>query len=119
MSGDHSTMALAMMPDSFGSPGSSSSLRFFNTPSLLFDQSQASFFHVEKHSDKPKFWHLVGLVCEAVLEVVCVSGLGYIAARRGLFPAKVQKDVANLNIFFFTPCLSRSCFGSMSRCDMG
>ena len=71
----------------------------------------------EKHSDKPKFWHLVGLVCEAVLEVVCVSGLGYIAARRGLFPAKVQKDVANLNIFFFTPCLSEPNYGT--RADVG
>lgn len=79
----------------------------FYTPNILLDQQWSQLDQISvSQSDKPQFWHLVGLVCEAVLEVVCVSGLGFIASKRGLFPAKVQKDVANLNIYFFTPCLS-------------
>lgn len=51
------------------------------------------------------FSHLVLLVFEAVLEVVCVSLPGYIAARQGMFDADAQKLVANLNVQLFTPCL--------------
>lgn len=50
--------------------------------------------------------HLVLLVFEAVLEVVCVSLPGYIAAKVGMFDADAQKFVANLNVALFTPCLS-------------
>jgi hypothetical protein len=55
----------------------------------------------------PNFPELSLLVFEAVLEVVCVSLAGYIAARRGLFDAEFQKLLANLNTVIFTPCLSR------------
>lgn len=105
--------------NAFGSPSPPPG---FAAPNLLFDQSQGSFHHELKHGeqDHPDFWHLAGLVSEAVLEVVCVSCLGYIAAKRGLFSAKVQKDVANLNIYFFTPCLSmphlRSLLLSLAVC---
>ena len=54
----------------------------------------------------PSFFHLVLLVFEAVLEVVCVSLPGYIVARQGMFDADAQKFVANLNVTLFTPCLS-------------
>lgn len=57
------------------------------------------------HSSHPSFMHLVLLVFEAVLEVVCVSLPGYIAARQGMFDADAQKLVANLNVALFTPCL--------------
>lgn len=57
------------------------------------------------HSNHPSFSHLVLLVFEAVLEVVCVSLPGYIAARHGMFDADAQKLVANLNVALFTPCL--------------
>lgn len=57
------------------------------------------------HSSHPDFAHLVLLVFEAVLEVVCVSLPGYIVARRGMFDAEAQKFVANLNVALFTPCL--------------
>ncbi|KAL2006772.1 hypothetical protein VTN00DRAFT_9440 [Thermoascus crustaceus] len=57
------------------------------------------------HSSHPSFLHLVLLVFEAVLEVVCVSLPGYIAARQGMFDADAQKLVANLNVALFTPCL--------------
>jgi hypothetical protein len=57
------------------------------------------------HSSHPSFFHLVLLVFEAVLEVVCVSLPGYIAARHGMFDADAQKLVANLNVALFTPCL--------------
>jgi hypothetical protein len=58
------------------------------------------------HSSHPSFFHLVLLVFEAVLEVVCVSLPGYIVARQGMFDAEAQKLVANLNVMLFTPCLS-------------
>ncbi|PCG96824.1 Auxin efflux carrier [Penicillium occitanis (nom. inval.)] len=57
------------------------------------------------HSSHPSFGHLLLLVIEAVLEVVCVSLPGYIAARSGMFDADAQKLVANLNVALFTPCL--------------
>lgn len=58
-------------------------------------------------SSHPSFPHLVLLVFEAVLEVVCVCLPGYIAARQGMFDAQAQKLVANLNVTLFTPCLSK------------
>lgn len=60
---------------------------------------------VGAHSSHPDFGHLVLLVFEAVLEVVCVSLPGYIVARQGMFGADAQKLVANLNVQLFTPCL--------------
>ncbi|KAA6411854.1 MAG: auxin efflux carrier superfamily [Lasallia pustulata] len=57
------------------------------------------------HSSHPSFGHLILLVFEAVLEVVCVSLPGYIVARQGLFSTEMQKFVANLNVMLFTPCL--------------
>lgn len=59
------------------------------------------------HSSHPAIGHLVLLVFEAVMEVVCVSLPGYIVARQGMFDADKQKFVANLNVALFTPCLSR------------
>lgn len=56
----------------------------------------------------PSFSHLVLLVFEAVLEVICVSLPGYIVARQGMFDAKAQRFVADLNVTLFTPCLSMS-----------
>lgn len=50
--------------------------------------------------------HLALLVFEAVLEVVCVSFPGYLAARQGMFDTDAQKFLANLNVTLFTPCLS-------------
>ncbi|KAI9783344.1 MAG: hypothetical protein M1839_003878 [Geoglossum umbratile] len=57
------------------------------------------------HSSHPALGHLILLVFEAVLEVVCVSLPGYIVARQGMFDAESQKFVANLNVALFTPCL--------------
>ncbi|QKX62089.1 uncharacterized protein TRUGW13939_09245 [Talaromyces rugulosus] len=57
------------------------------------------------HASHPSFFHLVLLVFEAVLEVICVSLPGYIAARQGMFDGEAQKLVANLNVMLFTPCL--------------
>lgn len=60
------------------------------------------------HSSHPAFSHLILLVFEAVLEVVCVSFPGYVVARQGMFNAEMQKFAANLNVVLFTPCLSKS-----------
>lgn len=65
----------------------------------------SSQFLASSHSSHPSFLHLVLLVFEAVLEVICVSLPGYIAARQGMFDADAQKLVANLNVTLFTPCL--------------
>jgi len=58
------------------------------------------------HGSHPDLGHLILLVFEAVLEVVCVSLPGYIVARQGMFDQDKQKFVANLNVALFTPCLS-------------
>ena len=68
------------------------------------------------HASHPDFLHLILLVFEAVLEVVCVSLPGYIVARQGMFNAEMQKFAANLNVMLFTPCLSKcSTCGMSSR----
>ena len=69
------------------------------------------------HSSHPDFGHLVLLVFEAVMEVVCVSLPGYIVARQGMFDAEMQKFVANLNVAIFTPCLSVYPVGFAGACD--
>ena len=60
----------------------------------------------KSHGSHPSFGHLVMLVFEAVMEVVCVSLPGYIIARLGHFDAEKQKFLAKLNVMLFTPCLS-------------
>ncbi|KAL4949002.1 auxin efflux carrier [Aspergillus filifer] len=102
-------MALFTSPQSFQNAQSLSARQFvtqtgFNT-GLLQDVSSP-------HSSHPAFGHLVLLVFEAVLEVVCVSLPGYIAARVGMFDADAQKFVANLNVALFTPCLIFTKLGS-------
>lgn len=58
------------------------------------------------HESHPALGHLILLVFEAVMEVVCVSLPGYIIARLGHFDVEKQKFLANLNVMLFTPCLS-------------
>ncbi|CZS98610.1 hypothetical protein WAI453_001947 [Rhynchosporium graminicola] len=69
------------------------------TPNYSFLSSR------KNHDAHPPLGHLVLLVFEAVMEVVCVSLPGYIVARQGMFDADNQKFVANLNVALFTPCL--------------
>jgi hypothetical protein len=64
---------------------------------------------VNDHESHPALGHLILLVFEAVMEVVCVALPGYIVARQGMFDADKQKFVANLNVALFTPCLSMFC----------
>lgn len=61
-----------------------------------------------EHSSHPALGHLILLVFEAVMEVVCVSLPGYIVAMQGMFDQDKQKFVANLNVALFTPCLSKT-----------
>jgi len=90
------------------------SLRNSNSESMSFSMGVQDPFSMSKtdrlppHSSHPDFGHLILLVFEAVLEVICVSLPGYIVARQGMFDADAQKFVANLNVMLFTPCLSRS-----------
>lgn len=60
---------------------------------------------VNDHDSHPALGHLILLVFEAVMEVVCVSLPGYIVARSGGLDADQQKFLANLNVALFTPCL--------------
>ncbi|PSR93985.1 auxin efflux carrier superfamily [Coniella lustricola] len=71
-------------------------LQASNSPFVVFEQPP------DAH---PSISHLVLLVFEAVMQVVCVSLPGYIIARLGHFDAEKQKFLANLNVMLFTPCL--------------
>ncbi|KAJ6043316.1 uncharacterized protein N7446_001511 [Penicillium canescens] len=85
---------------------------FQNVNAIQAPMGTSGFFPEGAHSSHPSFFHLVLLVFEAVLEVVCVSLPGYIAARHGMFDADAQKLVANLNVTLFTPCLIFTKLGS-------
>ncbi|PUU83662.1 auxin efflux carrier [Tuber borchii] len=76
----------------------------FSNASIPFDFSTMAKGQAP-HSSHPALGHLILLVFEAVLEVVCVALPGYIIARYGMFDAEMQKFVANLNVLLFTPCL--------------
>jgi auxin efflux carrier family protein len=81
-----------------------------NVPSIATNTFSTSAFLSNRgntHESHPALGHLVLLVFEAVMEVVCVSLPGYIVARQGMFDADKQKFLANLNVALFTPCLSR------------
>lgn len=97
-----------------------SSFRLANLEAPPLTMASTSPFVVFKkpHDAHPSLDHLVLLVFEAVMEVVCVSLPGYIIARMGHFDADKQKFLANLNVMLFTPCLStaiHSCRGCTDR----
>lgn len=85
-----------------------SSFRLANPEAAPLAMAQTSPFVVftKPHDSHPSLDHLILLVFEAVMEVVCVSLPGYIIARLGHFDADKQKFLANLNVMLFTPCLS-------------
>ncbi|KAI0376108.1 auxin efflux carrier [Hypomontagnella monticulosa] len=72
---------------------------------------------VTPHDAHPSIDHLILLVFEAVLEVVCVSLPGYVIARLGHFDADKQKFLANLNVMLFTPCLIFTKLASQLNAD--
>ncbi|OTA62614.1 auxin efflux carrier [Hypoxylon sp. EC38] len=72
---------------------------------------------MKPHDSHPSIDHLILLVFEAVLEVVCVSLPGYIIARLGHFDADKQKFLANLNVMLFTPCLIFTKLASQLNAD--
>ncbi|KAJ5226307.1 hypothetical protein N7468_007532 [Penicillium chermesinum] len=74
----------------------------FAQDTMAFGLTAADAAIQAKH---PSFSRLLLLVFEAVLEVICVCLPGYIAARSGMFDAKAQRFVADLNVTLFTPCL--------------
>lgn len=84
------------------------SFRLANPEAAPLTMAQTSPFVVftKPHDSHPSLDHLILLVFEAVMEVVCVSLPGYIIARLGHFDADKQKFLANLNVMLFTPCLS-------------
>ncbi|KAF9885932.1 hypothetical protein FE257_012222 [Aspergillus nanangensis] len=103
-------MAIFISPQSFQQNARALVPRQLMTQSPLDGSSQV--LQNGAHPSHPAFFHLVLLVFEAVLEVVCVSLPGYIAARQGMFDAEAQKLVANLNVMLFTPCLIFTKLGS-------
>lgn len=74
-------------------------------------------FKKKPHDSHPSLDHLILLVFEAVMEVVCVSLPGYIVARLGHFDADKQKFLANLNVMLFTPCLIFTKLASQLNAD--
>lgn len=84
-----------------------SSFRLANPEAApLMAQTSPFVVFTKPHDSHPSLDHLILLVFEAVMEVVCVSLPGYIIARLGHFDADKQKFLANLNVMLFTPCLS-------------
>ena len=77
-------------------------------PATIRTTSPFVVFKKKTHDAHPSIDHLILLVFEAVMEVVCVSLPGYIVASMGQFDADKQKFLANLNVQLFTPCLSMS-----------
>lgn len=75
-------------------------------PFVMGAQQQPFGVMQNQHDSHPALGHLMLLVFEAVMEVVCVSLPGYIIARLGHFDVEKQKFLANLNVMLFTPCLS-------------
>jgi auxin efflux carrier family protein len=91
-------MGLFTSPTSFRA-NSLGSIAGRNDPNLVYISSMADpTFQIMKnnHPAHPDLGHLILLVFEAVLEVVCVSLPGYIVARQGMFDAEMQKFTANL-----------------------
>lgn len=94
-------------PTSFRNANPFTDLSKHQTPDFIALSSNSPTYSVfNKHTSHPDFGHLLLLIFEAVLEVVCVSLPGYIVARQGMFTAEMQKFAANLNVMLFTPCLS-------------
>jgi len=89
--------------DQYASLTAPQSFRLANLARQAVDYQFRTFQNT--HDSHPSIDHLVLLVFEAVLEVVCVSLPGYIVARLGQFDAEKQKFLANLNVTLFTPCL--------------
>ncbi|TLS21963.1 uncharacterized protein PpBr36_09603 [Pyricularia pennisetigena] len=86
-------------------------------PPALMAQNPFEIFKKKPHDSHPSLPHLVLLVFEAVMEVVCVALPGYIIARLGHFDAEKQKFLANLNIQLFTPCLIFTKLASQLNAD--
>lgn len=78
--------------------------RFYGAEARSSDMAQTVMMN--SHDSHPPLGHLILLVFEAVMEVVCVSLPGYVIATMGHFDADKQKFLANLNVMLFTPCLS-------------
>jgi predicted permease len=76
-----------------------------------------SAFKKTPHESHPPLNHLILLVFEAVMEVVCISLPGYVIARLGHFDADKQKFLANLNVMLFTPCLIFTKLASQLNAD--
>ncbi|KUI56166.1 hypothetical protein VP1G_03459 [Cytospora mali] len=96
------------------------SFRFSNAepPPLAMAQSSSSFVAMANtHDSHPPVGHLILLVFEAVMEVVCVSLPGYVIATMGHFDADKQKFLANLNVMLFTPCLIFTKLASQLNAD--
>jgi len=96
-----------------------SSFRLANleAPPLAMAQTSPFVIFKKPHDSHPSLDHLILLVFEAVMEVVCVSLPGYIIARLGHFDADKQKFLANLNVMLFTPCLIFTKLASQLNAD--
>lgn len=92
--------------------------RLTNAEAPAFMAQTSPFVVMENtHDSHPALGHLILLVFEAVMEVVCVSLPGYIIATMGHFDADKQKFLANLNVMLFTPCLIFTKLASQLNAD--
>ncbi|EON62284.1 hypothetical protein W97_01505 [Coniosporium apollinis CBS 100218] len=102
-------MPFSLHPKSFRLAGTDNDFAFgtpaFFSAAQLPSSAGSALAAMAGRQTQPDFAHLILLVFEAVMEVVCVSLPGYIVARQGMFDAESQKFLANLNTQLFTPCL--------------
>lgn len=50
-------------------------------------------------------WELVKVTAASITEVVILSSVGYVLARRGIIDKKTQTKINKMNVSFFTPAL--------------
>ncbi|EPQ29683.1 uncharacterized protein PFL1_02903 [Pseudozyma flocculosa PF-1] len=50
-------------------------------------------------------WSLIKVTASSIIEVVILSFVGYVLARRGIIDKKTQTKINKLNVSFFTPAL--------------
>lgn len=69
------------------------------------ENSLATVQGIGEAEDGLSYWQLSFLTLQAVFQTVIICFIGYMAARNQWLHRVAQKEVSNLNVMVFTPCL--------------
>ncbi|KAK0550087.1 hypothetical protein OC846_003796 [Tilletia horrida] len=69
------------------------------------DQVNAAHSRPNKITTGAPIGELIKVIASSIVEVVILSGVGYILARRGVIDKRTQTKINKLNVSFFTPAL--------------